>query len=71
MYCKCEELNNGNVLVTDEISRFLGEIPIEMFIDSIDGDKEGFTQDEDFYFYVDKEKLNFCFQSFSAEKSIK
>ena len=69
MYVRTENPTDKNILLCiDEIDRYLGQISLDSFIDCMDGDKEPLIENEFEYYFVDKEKLNFCFQSFSAAK---
>jgi len=68
MLVRYEKSSFGNILIIDECGKYLGETVIEDFIDSMIDDKDVIIEDEYTYYFVSKEKLNFCFQSFSVEK---
>lgn len=67
MIVRYENTKNGTLLIIDECDVFHGECYSEDFIECME-ERDNFIENEYDYFFVDKEKLNFCFQSFSAEK---
>ncbi len=68
MLVRYEEIRNtDDILVIDECNRYLGECFLFDFVDAIDRDRDPIEENEYLYFFVDKEKLNLCFQSFSRE----
>lgn len=67
MICRYENTRYGTVLVITETDKFLGEITLDQFVDCME-ERDSFSEDDYQYFYMDSEKLNFCFQPFSAPK---
>jgi len=67
MIVRYENTKNGTLLIVSETDKFLGECYSEDFIDCME-ERDSFIENEYDYFFVDKEKLNFCFYSFSGEK---
>lgn len=67
MIVRYENTKNGTLLIIDECDVFHGECYSEDFIECME-ERDSFIENEYDYFFVDKEKLNFCFQSFSAVK---
>ena len=67
MIVRYETTHDGTFLIVDECEKFLGECTSDDFIECME-DRDSFEEDFYWFFYVDKEKLNLCFQSFCAEK---
>ena len=72
MLVRYEEIKDTDeILVISEIGKFLGQCYMIDFVESLIEDREPIEEEDFILFFVDKDKLNFCFQSFSAEKQIK
>lgn len=69
MYIRYEFIKDTDrVLILDELERYLGETNISSILDLIDDDKEDLVENDYLYYFVDKQQLNLCFQSFSRQK---
>lgn len=69
MYIRWENTNEEEVvLVIDEIGKFLGKVDLFMLVDIIDDHKDTIEEDDDVYFFVEKDKLFSVLNSFSGEK---
>ena len=68
MYIRWENTSEEEiVLVVDEIGKFLGKADLFVLVDIIDDHKDVIEEDGEVYFFVNKENLNYCFQSFSGK----
>lgn len=69
MYIRYSDTKNEDVvLVIDELERYLGQVRLFDLLDIINKDKEPIEDDEYLYWFVEKDQLNICFNSFSSEK---
>lgn len=69
MYIRWENTSEEEVvLVIDEIGKFLGKVDLFMLVDIIDDHKDTIEEDDDVYFFVEKDKLFSVLNSFSGEK---
>jgi len=66
MIVRYEKSSDTSILIINECNKYLGEIEIIDFAECME-DKDSFEEDEYNWFFVNKEKINLCFQSFPAK----
>lgn len=68
MIVRYEKIRNSeNLIIISETEKFLGEVSLDQFINSME-DRDSFSEYDYDWFYVDKSKLFSVFNSFSGEK---
>lgn len=67
MIVRYEKSKEESILIIDECNKYLGECYIDPFVDAIE-ERDTFEEDGYEFFFVNREKLNLAFKSFSRQK---